>query len=70
MSATISLKNFKSIFHQCVVLWNYHKGIKMTKAVLFEGLTLRQALKFLPGLTDDILKLALFPIVIMTSILR
>lgn len=67
ISATFSLKNFKSIFHQCVVLWNYHKGIKMTKAGLFDGLTLRQALKFLPGLTDDILKLALFPIVIMTS---
>lgn len=67
LKATFSFRNFKSIFHQGLVFWYYNRGIRMSKAGKFEGLTLRQALRFLPGFKDDILKLGIFPIIIMTS---
>ena len=41
----------------------------MYKKGQLDGLTLRQALKFCPALKGDLLKLAIFPICIMTSML-
>lgn len=66
-SSTFSWKNFKSVFHQGVVLWNYRKGIRLSRAGQFKGLTLRQAMQYLPGLQGDVAKLAIFPICVMTS---
>ncbi|MEW6077270.1 MAG: FAD-dependent oxidoreductase [Thermodesulfobacteriota bacterium] len=64
---TFSLKNIKGVFHQAIVVRNYNKGIRMYREGKMKGLTLRQALPLLPSLKDDVLKLAIFPICIMTS---
>lgn len=68
-SATLSVKNFKSSIYQMIVLWYYMKLVRMLKKGQLEGLSLRQALKFCPMLQDDLLKIAFFPICIMTSML-
>jgi predicted NAD/FAD-binding protein len=65
--STLSLKNFKAARHQLVVLWNYMKVVKMYRRGQLDGLTLRQAMRFCPALKGDLLKLAIFPICIMTS---
>ncbi len=64
---TFSLKNFKSSIYQMVVLWNYVKLSRMYQKGQLNDLTLRQALKFCPALKGDLLKIAIFPICIMTS---
>jgi predicted NAD/FAD-binding protein len=64
---TFSLKNLKGVFHQTIVTRNYFKGIKLFQSGKMKGLTLKQALPLLPALKDDVLKLAIFPICIMTS---
>ena len=69
VTSTLHPKNLRAVFYQGIVFWNYYKGRKMNQAGKFDGLTLRQALEFLPGLKDDILKMAIFPICIMTSML-
>lgn len=69
LRSTLSLKNFKSSIHQAVVLWNYIKLVRLYRKGKLTGLTLRQALAFCPALTGDLLKLAIFPICIMTSML-
>jgi predicted NAD/FAD-binding protein len=69
LRSTFSLKNFKSSIHQMVVLRNYLKMVRMYREGQLDGLTLRQALEFCPELTGDLLKLAIFPICIMTSML-
>lgn len=65
--STFSLKNFKAIIHQIIVLINYFKGIRMHQSGMFKDMTLREALEHLPALKEDILKLAIFPVCIMTS---
>ena len=68
-ASTFSLKNLKSSVYQMVVLRNYMKVVKMYRKGQLEGLSLRQAMKFCPALKGDLLKLAIFPICIMTSML-
>jgi predicted NAD/FAD-binding protein len=63
----LSLKNFRSLFHQAIVFWNYNKGTRLSKAGQFKDLTLRQALAYLPALKGDTAKLAIFPVCLMTS---
>jgi predicted NAD/FAD-binding protein len=67
--STFSLKNIKSSMYQMIVLWNYMKIIKIYRKGQIEGMSLRQAMKFCPALKGDLLKLAIFPICIMTSML-
>ncbi len=67
--STFSLKNFKSVIYQMLVLWNYAKMIRIYKAGRLDGLSMRQAIEFCPALKGDLLKLAFFPICIMTSML-
>jgi predicted NAD/FAD-binding protein len=66
-ASILSARNFKSLFHQGIAIWNYRKGIRLSRAGRFKDLTLRQALTFLPGLKDDVAKLAIFPVCLMTS---
>ncbi len=68
-ASTFSFKNMKSALYQMVVLRNYMKVVKMYRKGQLEGLTLRQAMRFCPSLQGDLLKLAIFPICIMTSML-
>ncbi len=67
--STFSSKNFKSAAYQMIVLWNYMKIVRLYRKGRLDGLNLRQALSFCPALKGDILKLAIFPICIMTSML-
>jgi len=67
LSSFFSFRNFKSLMYQAGVLWNYQKGIRLSKKGKFKGLTLSESLELLPGLRGDKLKLAIFPICIMTS---
>ncbi len=67
--STFSAKNFKSAVYQIMALWNYIKIVRMFRKGQLEGLTLRQALKFCPALKGDLLKLAIFPVCVMTSML-
>ncbi|MCP4131684.1 MAG: FAD-dependent oxidoreductase [bacterium] len=64
-----SIKNFKTAFYQVIVLRNYRKIVKMFKKGQLKGMTLREAMEFCPGLKGDLLKLAIFPICVMTSML-
>ncbi len=66
-SSTFHPKNFKSLRHGSVGFYHIKKGIKMSKAGKFDGLTLKESLEFLPGLTHEILKIVFFPVCIMTS---
>jgi len=66
-ASILSAKNFKSLFQQGIVIWNYSKGARLSKAGQFKDRTLRQALTFLPGLKDDVAKLAILPVCLMTS---
>lgn len=66
---TFSMKNFRSAMYQMVVLWNYMKIVKMYNMGQLDGLSLRQAIKFCPTLKGDLLKIAIFPVCIMTSML-
>jgi predicted NAD/FAD-binding protein len=66
---TFSVKNFKSAVHQMIVLWNYIKLVRMFRKGRLNGLTLRQALAHCPQLKDDLLKIAISPVCIMTSML-
>lgn len=67
LGATFSLKNLKSLFYQMIVFFNYRKIIKYNKNGLLEGMSLKQALEFCPSLKGDLIKMAIFPICIMTS---
>jgi predicted NAD/FAD-binding protein len=67
--ATFSVKNFKSAVYQAMVLWNYIRLVRMFRKGQLNGMTLRQALAFCPALKGDLLKLAIFPVCIMTSML-
>ncbi len=62
-----SLKNVRGFFHQNIVVRNYFKGIRMYQEGELKGLTLKEVLPQLPALKNDVLKLAIFPICIMTS---
>lgn len=68
-ASTFSMKNFRSSIYQMIVLKNYMKIVKLHKKGLLEGMTLKQALRFTPALKGDLLKIAIFPICIMTSML-
>lgn len=61
------LRNLKAIFHQLIVLWYYFRGIRMCKAGKFRGMKLKEAITYLPALKGEKLKIAIFPICIMTS---
>jgi predicted NAD/FAD-binding protein len=65
--STFSGKNLRSLMYQLIVLWNYVKVVRMYRKGQLEGLPLRQALRFCPALQGDLLKIAFFPICIMTS---
>ncbi|TYT74713.1 FAD-dependent oxidoreductase [Desulfobotulus mexicanus] len=66
---TFSKKNMKSSMHQMLVFWNYFKLLRMLKKNQLEELTFGEALKFCPALKGDLLKLAIFPVCTMTSML-
>ncbi|MGM0418637.1 MAG: FAD-dependent oxidoreductase [Thermodesulfobacteriota bacterium] len=66
---TFSMKNYRSSIYQMIVLKNYMKIVKLHRKGLLEGMTLKQALRFCPSLKGDLLKIAIFPICIMTSML-
>jgi len=69
ITSTLHPRNFRALFYQGIVFWNYYKGMRMNNEGKFHGLILKEALRFLPGLKGDVLKMAIFPICIMTSML-
>jgi len=64
-----SWNNLKSLKYQMIVFWYYLKTIQMYRKGKMKGMTVGEALSHFPGLSGDVLKIAIFPICIMTSML-